>query len=533
MTTAVVTEPEYEHRSPREIITVMSGLVITMLLAMLDNTIVGPALPTIVGELGGLQHLSWVLTAYTLTMAISTLVWGKLGDLYGRKPVFMTSIVVFLVGSALTGMAQSMFELTLFRALQGLGAGGLVVGVMSIVGVLVPPAERGKYQGLFMAVMPLAMLGGPLVGGWITDNASWRWAFYVNLPLGAIALATVWFTLNIKHHHYGKVIIDWTGAALLTVWVTALVLATSWGGSQYAWTSWQILTLGAVALVGLGVFIAYERKVDEPILPLHLFKNRNFALAGGLTFVVGLAMMGGAGYLPQYQQLVQHQTATQSGLLLLPMMLPMMVTSMLSGQITSRLGHVKILPIIGGLALTAGMLLLANIDVHTSKTTVALFMAVMGVGTGFMMQPSMLIAQNSITLRDMGSGMGANTFLRTMGMTVGVAALGTMYSSRLTTSLAEANPQAAAKLHGGAQMAPAMVEKMPQAVQDAIAAAVTHGIQGVFWVAAGFAFVGFIIALFVHEVHLRGRTGEAPSGPKHAMPKQSKHAAKQQVAVSV
>lgn len=503
---AATDELEYEQRTPREIITVMSGLVITMLLAMLDNTIVGPALPTIVGELGGLQHLSWVLTAYTLTMAISTLVWGKLGDLYGRKPVFMTSIVVFLVGSALTGMAQSMFELVLFRALQGLGAGGLIVGVMSIVGVLVPPAERGKYQGLFMAVMPLAMLGGPLAGGWITDNASWRWAFYVNLPLGAIALTTVWFTLHVKHHRVGKVVIDWWGAAMLTVWVTALVLVTSWGGSQYDWTSWQILSLGALAAGMFAVFIAYERKVTEPILPLHLFKNRNFALAGGLTFVVGLAMMGGAAYLPQFQQLVQGQSATESGLLLLPMMIPMMVTSIVAGQLTSRLGHVKFLPIIGGLVLTTGMVLLATIDVTSSKTTVALFMAVMGVGTGFMMQPSMLIAQNSITLRDMGTGMGANTFLRTMGMTVGVAALGTMYSSRLTSSLTEASPAAAEKLHGGAQMSPDAVAMLPQPVQDAIAGAVTHGIQGVFWVAAGFALIGFVIALFVEEVELQGRT---------------------------
>jgi EmrB/QacA subfamily drug resistance transporter len=492
-------------------------LVITMLLAMLDNTIVGPALPTIVGELGGLQHLSWVLTAYTLTMAISTLVWGKLGDLYGRKPVFMTSIVVFLVGSALTGMAQSMLELTLFRALQGLGAGGLIVGVMSIIGVLVPPAERGKYQGLFMAVMPLAMLGGPLVGGWITDNASWRWAFYVNLPLGAIALTTVWFTLNVKHHRVGKVVIDWTGAALLTVWVTALVLVSSWGGSQYDWTSWQILSLSVLALVGLAVFIGYERRAQEPILPLHLFKNRNFALAGGLTFVVGLAMMGGAAYLPQYQQLVQGQSATQSGLLLLPLMVPMMFTSIIAGQVTSRFGHVKILPVTGGVILTAGMLLLANIDVHSTKTTVALFMTVMGVGTGFLMQPSMLIAQNSIMLRDMGSGMGANTFLRTMGMTLGVAALGTMYSSRLTETLAQASPDVAAKLDGGAQMDPRTIASLPQPMQDAIAAAVTHGIQGVFWVAAAAALVGFVISLFVREVNLRGRDTPATKEAEEAV----------------
>lgn len=292
-----------QTRSKREIILVMVGLMITMLLAMLDNTIVGPALPTIVGDLGGLAHLSWVLTAYTLATAVSTLVWGKLGDLFGRKTAFLSAIALFLTGSALTGMAQSMGELIGFRAIQGLGAGGLIVGVMAILGELVSPRERGKYQGYMMAIMPLAMLGGPLLGGWITDNASWRWAFYVNLPLGIIALITVWLTLHSPKRTVGKVFIDWWGALTLAVWTSSLVLVCSWGGNQYAWDSWQILGLGLVAVAGFIAFITIETRVPEPLMPLHIFKNLNFSVSGGLSMIVGAAMMGTAAYLPQFQQL--------------------------------------------------------------------------------------------------------------------------------------------------------------------------------------------------------------------------------------
>ena len=498
-------EEGFQRRSHREIITVMSGLMITMLLAMLDNTIVGPALPTIVGDLGGLKHLSWVLTAYTLATAISTLVWGKLGDLFGRKSMFLASIVVFLVGSALTGMSQSMMELILFRGLQGLGAGGLIVGVMAILGELIPPAERGKYQGLFMAIMPLAMLGGPLIGGWITDNASWRWAFYVNIPLGAIAIVTVWFTLHSPRRTTGKVIIDWWGAALLAVWASALVLLGSWAGSQYAWGSWQIALLAVIGVVAFVAFVAVERRVSEPILPLHVFSNRNFALAGGLSFLVGLAMMGSAAYLPQFQQLVQGASATNSGLLLLPMMFPMILASLIVGQLTSRIGKIRIFPIIGGVVLTAGMVLMAQVQVDTTKLTLAFFMIVLGFGVGLLMQPSMLIAQNSVSLRDMGAGMGASTFLRTMGMSLGTAVLGTVYTTRLTDSLTnEAGDAGAQLVSGGAQLPPSMVKTLPAELQNALHVGVTHGIQGVFWAAAAAGVVGFVVALFIKDVKLAG-----------------------------
>ncbi|TSD99912.1 MFS transporter [Skermania sp. ID1734] len=505
------------RRSPREIITVMSGLMITMLLAMLDNTIVGPALPTIVGDLGGLRHLAWVLTAYTLTTAISTPVWGKLGDLLGRKATFMSSIVLFLIGSALTGMSQNMLELIMFRALQGLGAGGLIVGVMAIVGELIPPAERGKYQGLFMAVMPLAMLGGPLIGGWITDNVSWRWAFYVNLPLGIVALLTVWFTLHAPRRTTGKVGIDWWGAGTLAVWASALVLLGSWAGSQYDWGSWQIIVLGIVAVIGFVAFVMIELRVAEPILPLHVFASRNFSLAGILSFLIGLALMGSAAYLPQFQQLVQGASATNSGLLLLPMMFPMMLTSMVIGLLTSRTGKVRIYPVIGGAVLIVGMLLMAHVHPDTTKLTLSLYMVVIGMGVGCLMQPTMLIAQNSVSLRDMGAGMGANTFLRTMGMSLGTAVLGTVYVTRLTNSLSEHAGRAGAQLiAGGAQLPPSVVHTLPRPLQDALHMAVTSGISGVFWAATGAAVIGFLVTWFVKDVELAGFAEDAPPNAPEA-----------------
>ncbi|ODU01179.1 MAG: transporter, partial [Pseudonocardia sp. SCN 72-86] len=320
------TAEEDRPRSKREIYTVLSGLMIAMLLAMLDNMIVGTAMPTIVGELGGLAHLSWVVTAYALATAVATPVWAKLGDLFGRKGVFMISIVVFLAGSALSGLAQNMGELIAFRGIQGLGAGGLMVGAMAIIGDLVPPRERGRYQGMMAAVMPIAFVGGPLLGGFLTDNLSWRWAFYINIPLGVLALVVIWFTMKLPGRR-AQVSIDWAGAGLLATAVSALTLLTSWGGTEYAWDSWQIIGLGVLAVVATSWFVRVERRVAEPILPLALFKAPNFTPAIVLTFLTGFAMFGAVTFLPQYQQIVQGASATSSGLLLLPLMAGMLVTS--------------------------------------------------------------------------------------------------------------------------------------------------------------------------------------------------------------
>ena len=312
----------------REVVLILPGLMLAMLLAMLDNFIVSTSLPRIVGELGGLSHLSWVVTAYVLGTTVSTPIWGKIGDLYGRKTIFLTSIVIFLVGSALCGAAGStllggtadgMAELIAFRALQGLGAGGLIVNVMAITGDLVPPRERGRYQGIMAAVMALAMIAGPLAGGYITDNLTWRWGFYVNLPLGVIALVLVIATLHLPTRR-SKQPIDWSGAGLLAIAITSMVLITTWGGGQYAWGSPTIVGLALVATTTLVLFVQVERHAAEPIMPLGLYVNRNFALISGVSFLLGFAMFGAINFLPLYQQTVQGSSATNSGLLLVPMM---------------------------------------------------------------------------------------------------------------------------------------------------------------------------------------------------------------------
>ncbi|MFE7229005.1 MFS transporter, partial [Nocardioides sp. NPDC057577] len=325
----------------RSVRVVVLALMITMLLAMLDNLIVGTAMPTIVGDLGGLEHLSWVVTSYTLATAASTPIWGKLGDLYGRKGIFLTSIVVFLVGSVLSGMAQDMGQLIGFRAVQGLGAGGLMVGVMAILGDLVSPRERGKYQGMMAGVMAFAMIGGPLVGGAITDHLGWRWSFYINLPLGAIALAMVTTVLHLPRKERSEAKIDYLGAALLTVGITAIVLVTTWGGSEYAWDSAVIMELVALGVASLVGFVFVETKAGVGFMPLHIFRIRNFRLMSVVGFMAGFVMFGAVLFLPLYQQTVQGASATNSGLLLLPMLLAMMVVSLVAGRVTTSTGKYK------------------------------------------------------------------------------------------------------------------------------------------------------------------------------------------------
>jgi EmrB/QacA subfamily drug resistance transporter len=489
--------------SHRQILVTMSGLVIAMLLAMLDNMIVAPALPTIVGDLGGLQHLAWVTTGYILATTIATPIWGKLGDLYGRRITFVAAVALFLVGSALCGMSQNMAELVGFRAIQGLGAGGLVVGVLSIIGEMIPPRERSKYQGVMMAVMPVALIGGPLIGGFITDHLSWRWAFYVNLPLGAVALVVAWITLARLPGGKGHARIDWLGTGLLTVWITSLVLITSWGGTQYAWGSPQVLGLIVLTVAGLIAFIMVERRRPEPIMPLRVFKNRNFTLAGGIALISGFALFGAIGYLPQYQQFVQGSSATNSGLLLMPMMIAVMVVSIGVGQIISRTGRYRIFPIVGSVLVVAGMFLFSTVDLGTSKTTTAIFMVVLGAGMGGIMQTSTLIAQNSLDLRDMGAGTGVSTFLRNMGSSLGVSILGAIYAHHLTATLAGASAGSGGSV-SASSITPAALRALPEAARHLFQQAVTNGIDALFLWGCAVAALGIVLALFVRHVPLRG-----------------------------
>ncbi|MET9479753.1 MDR family MFS transporter [Streptomyces sp. NPDC006638] len=501
--------PGKPEPQPRSVRIVLLALMIAMLLAMLDNMIVGTAMPTIVGELGGLEHLSWVVTAYTLATAASTPIWGKLGDLYGRKGVFLTSIVIFLIGSALSGMAQDMSQLIGFRAIQGLGAGGLMVGVMAIIGDLIPPRERGKYQGMMAGVMALAMIGGPLVGGAITDHLGWRWSFYINLPLGAVALAMVTAVLHLPKKDRSKVRIDFLGAGLLTVGITSIVLVTTWGGTEYDWSSaiiMELIALGVVALIG---FVVVQKRTAEPLLPLHIFRSRNFTLMSVIGFLTGFVMFGAVLFLPLYQQAVQGASATNSGLLLLPMLLSMMVVSLIAGRVTTNTGKYRIFPILGGALMTVGLFLLAQMDTETSRLTSGLYMAVLGAGMGFLMQITMLVAQNSVEARDMGVASSSTTLFRTLGSSFGVAIMGALFNSRVQDEMAARGGSTGGGL-ASAQLDAASLAKLPDAAREAYQHAVSTGIHGAFTLGAAIAVIGFVAAFFVKEVPLRG------AGPKPA-----------------
>jgi EmrB/QacA subfamily drug resistance transporter len=498
--------------------TVFAGLMIGMLLAMLDNMIVGTAMPTIVGDLGGLNHFSWVITAYTLASAVSTPIWGKLSDLYGRKSMMMASIVAFLAASALAGTAHSMTELIAYRGLQGLGSGGLMVGAMAIMAEMVPPRERGKIQGMFAAIMPVAMVGGPLLGGFITDNLDWRWAFYVNLPLGAIALAVIGVTLKLPKRT-GKATIDYWGAGLLTLGIASLVLFATWGGTEYAWGSWQILGLAAVTVLALSAFVWVEQRVAEPILPLRLFKIHNFTLASVLAFMSGFAMFGAVGFLPQYQQIVQGASATNSGLLLLPMMAGVLVVSTVVGQVTSRTGHYRTFPTIGMAVMGTGALLLSTLGLTTSSFTSSLYIAVVGAGLGFLMGTTNLIAQNSVGLKDLGVATSTATFARSMGGSLGVAVLGSIFTGRIQDSLTGALGSAGSSLtSAGGQLSPKMIESLPAPVRDAYLGGMVDGIQGVFLWAAVFIALGFVVSWFIKAEPLRDFTTGSPAATEKPAP---------------
>jgi EmrB/QacA subfamily drug resistance transporter len=503
----------------------MIGLMLGMFLAMLDNLIVGTALPTIVGDLGGIAHLSWVVTAYALATAAATPIWGKLGDLYGRKGMFMSAIVIFLIGSALAGVSQNMDQLIGFRAIQGLGAGGLMVGAMAIIGDLVPPRERGRFQAMIGGMMPLAFVGGPLLGGFLTDNLSWRWAFYVNLPLGVLALLVTGLGMRLHTRHV-KAKIDYIGATLLTVGIVALTLVASWGGTEYPWLSKQIIILAVVSVLALAGFVFAEGRVPEPILPPRLFRDRNFTVAQILSFLVGAAMFGAVSFLPQYMQYVQGASATSSGLLLLPLMFGMLAVMLTTGQLITRNGRYRIYPIIGGAVLTAGMLLLVMLKVDTSTAMSSALTVVAGLGMGFIMQNTMLVTQNSVELRDMGAASGSVTLFRTIGGSLGVALLGSIYTSRLKDALVEhLGPKAghAMTSGGGVHVTPAALHTLPAPVRDAFKLGVTSGLHGTVVGGAVLALAGFVVAWFIREVPLRGSApkpapadGAGTGGGRHA-----------------
>jgi EmrB/QacA subfamily drug resistance transporter len=492
--------------APREVMIVLPGLLLAILLAMLDNLIVSTALPRIVGDLGGVAHLSWVVTAYILSSLIVTPFYGKLGDMYGRKRFFIVAIVIFLAGSALAGQSHSMAELITFRALQGLGAGGLMVGAMATLGDIVSPRERGKYMSYMMVVMMLATIGGPLVGGFITTDFSWRWIFYINLPVGGAALVYIISTLHLPAKRVSHKV-DYLGGGLLGLAATSLVLLATWGGTEYRWGSAQIIGLALLALAALAAFCTVEMRVAEPILPLHVFKNRNFSVTMALTFLVGLAMFGAMTFLPLFQQTVQGESPTVSGLMLTPMMIGVTITSILAGQVTTRTGRYKLFPILGGAIMGLGMYLLTNLGVGTTRFTSGIFYVVLGLGMGFLMQMVSLIAQNSVEQRDMGVASSARMFFQQIGGSLGVAAFGAVFARRLTESLtsAAAHSSVPIRLNSTSLLNPATVNSLPAVIRHDVFFAIAHAVEGVFTWALPAAVLIFVLALFVKEVPLRGR----------------------------
>jgi EmrB/QacA subfamily drug resistance transporter len=407
---------------PRRLV-VFGGLILVLLLAALDSTIVATALPTIVGELGGLERLSWVVTAYLLAQTVVMPLYGKLGDLYGRKRVLQTAVLIFLAGSALCGLSRSMLQLIVFRALQGLGGGGLMVSSQAAIGDVVPPRERGRYQGIFGAAFGVASIAGPLLGGFFTTHLSWRWIFYVNLPLGVVALGVLATALpsagrRVAHR------VDYLGALLLAVALAAIVLATDLGGTTYPWSSAPIVGIVAAGALALLLFLVVEKRAAEPVLPLHLFGNRVFAVAGAVGLIVGFALFGAVTFLPLFLQVVRGQSPTASGLQLVPMMGGMLLTSIASGQIISRSGRYRLFPIVGTAVMTVGLVLLSRLRPDTGAAALSLALVVVGVGLGMVMQVLVLAVQNAVDFEDLGVATSGATLFRFIGGSVGTAVLG-------------------------------------------------------------------------------------------------------------
>ncbi|MFF0015160.1 DHA2 family efflux MFS transporter permease subunit [Streptomyces sp. NPDC005374] len=502
--TGNVPDTREEHVSGNVLVSI-GALLLGMLLAALDQTIVSTALPTIVSDLGGMDHLSWVVTAYLLASTAATPLWGKLGDQYGRKRLFQTAIVIFLIGSALCGMAQDMAQLIAFRALQGLGGGGLMVLSMAIVGDLVPPRERGRYQGLFGAVFGATSVLGPLLGGLFTEHLSWRWVFYVNLPVGAVALAVIAVVLRIPRKST-KHVIDYLGTLLIASVATCLVLVASLGGTTWGWSSPQIVGLAVLGMLLAVAFVAVERRAAEPVLPLKLFRVRTFVLSAVISFIVGFAMFGAMTYLPTFLQVVQGVSPTMSGVHMLPMVFGLLLSSTVSGQIVSRTGRWKVFPVAGTAVTAVGLLLLHRLDESSSTWVMSAYFCVFGVGLGLVMQVLVLIVQNAVSYEDLGVATSGATFFRSIGASFGVAIFGTVFANRLGDKLADALR--------GVQLPPGVsvsglesdsrgLAELPAAVRPAALHAYASSITDVFLYAAPVALLGFVLAWFLKEDRLR------------------------------